>query len=85
MDGFHKDTGIKTIKGEKMMEEIYALVVKKTGISHDQAKLAVDTVVDFLKTKLPAPVAAQVENALSGKGDLGAAADMIGGLFGGKK
>jgi hypothetical protein len=68
-----------------MMEELYALVVKKTGLSHDQAKMAVDTVIGFLKTKLPAPVATQMDAVLGGKGDMGAAADMLGGLFGGKK
>ena len=68
------------------MEELYALVVKKTGLSPDQAKMAVDTVIGFLKTKLPAPIAAEVDAVLGGKGpDLGAAAGMLGGLFGGKK
>jgi hypothetical protein len=67
------------------MEELYALVVKKTGLTHDQAKMAVDVIVGFIKTKLPAPMAAEVDAVLSGKGDLGAAADMLGGLFGGKK
>ena len=67
------------------MEELYALVVKKTGLPIEQAKMAVDVVVDFIKKKLPAPVAAQVDAVLGGKSDLGAAADMLGGLFGGKK
>lgn len=67
------------------MEELYALVVQKTGLPKEQAKMAVDTVLDFLKKKLPAPVAAQIDAVLGGKGDLGAAADMLGGLFGGKK
>jgi hypothetical protein len=67
------------------MEELYALVVKKTGLPKEQAKMAVDTVIGFLKSKLPAPIAAEVDAVLGGKGDLGAAADMLGGLFGGKK
>ena len=67
------------------MEELYALVVKKTGLPKEQAKMAVDTVIGFLKQKLPAPVAAEVDAVLGGKSDLGAAADMLGGLFGGKK
>ena len=67
------------------MEELYALVVKKTGLPKEQAKMAVDTVIGFLKTKLPAPVSAQVDAVLGGKSDLGGAADMLGGLFGGKK
>jgi len=67
------------------MEELYTLVVTKTGIPKEQAKMAVDTVLDFLKKKLPAPVAAQVDAVLGGQGGMGAAADMLGGLFGGKK
>jgi hypothetical protein len=66
------------------MEELYALVVQKTGLPKEQAKMAVDTVIGFLKTKLPAPIAAQVDAVLGGKSDLGAAADMLGGLFGKK-
>lgn len=67
------------------MEELYDLVVKKTGLPKDQAKMAVDVVVDFIKKKLPAPVAAQVDAVLGGKGNVGAAADLLGGLLGGKK
>ena len=67
------------------MEELYTLVTKKTGLPHDQAKMAVDTVIDFLKKKLPAPVASQIDTVLGGKADMGAAAGMLGGLFGGKK
>jgi hypothetical protein len=67
------------------MEELYALVVKKTGLPKEKAKMVVDLVVDFIKKKLPAPVAAQVDAVLGGKGDMGAAAGMLGGLLGGKK
>jgi hypothetical protein len=67
------------------MEELCALVIQKTGVPKEQAKMAVDLVVDFIKKKLPAPVAAEVDAVLGGKGDLCAAADMLGGLFGGKK
>ena len=66
------------------MEELIALVVQKTGLPKEQAKMAVETVIDFIKQKLPAPVAAQVDAVLGGSGNLGAAADMLGGLFGKK-
>ncbi len=65
------------------MEELYTLVVKKTGLPNEQAKMAVDTVIDFIKKKLPAPVAAQIDAVLGG-GDMGAAAGMLGGMFGKK-
>lgn len=67
------------------MEELYKLVVTKTGLPHEQAKMAVDTVIGFLKSKLPAPIAAEVDAVLGGSGDLGAAANLLGGLFGGGK
>ena len=63
------------------MEELVKLVSQKTGISPDQARLAVETVLGFLKQKLPAPVAAQIDSLLAGghMPDLGKG---IGGLFG---
>lgn len=66
------------------MEELYKLVAQKTGLPKEQAKMATDTVIDFIKKKLPAPIAAQVDAILGGKGDLSSAADMLGGLFGKK-
>jgi hypothetical protein len=67
------------------MDELVKLVAQKTGISQDQARTAVQTVVDFLKQRLPAPVAAQVDGVLSGKGpDLGGLAGGLGGMFGKK-
>ncbi|HXQ69419.1 MAG TPA: hypothetical protein VN844_02990 [Pyrinomonadaceae bacterium] len=54
---------------------------------HHQARSAVNTVSGFLKEKLPAPIAGQVDNVLSGAGGmtdkLGDAAAKVGGLFGG--
>jgi uncharacterized protein (DUF2267 family) len=54
-------------------------VAKKAGISEAQAKQAVEAVLAFLKDKLPAPVAGQIEAAL--KGNL---AGGLGGMFGKK-
>jgi hypothetical protein len=67
------------------MQELIKLVSKKTGLSEELSKVAVDVVLDYLKKKLPAPVAVQVEAVLNGEGNLGAAANVIGGLLGGKK
>ena len=46
------------------MDQIVKLVQEKTGISEDQARTAVTTVIDFIKTKLPPPIASQVDGAL---------------------
>jgi uncharacterized protein (DUF2267 family) len=67
------------------MEELIKLVTQKTGISQDQAKAAVDTVLKFLKDKLPGPVASQIEGVLSGS-DVSpqSVSKKLGGLFGKK-
>jgi len=67
------------------MDELVALVMKKTGLPKDQATSAVKVVIDFLKKKLPAPVGSTIDGILSGKGQLAGATDMLGGLLGVKK
>lgn len=67
------------------MDELIKQVTAKTGISEDQARTAVTTVLGFLKNKLPAPIAGQIESAISGEGEiggnLGGLASKVGGLF----
>ena len=60
------------------MDELVKLVAQKTGISQDQARTAVTTVLNFLKEKLPAPIAAQVDGVVNNPGVAGT----IGKLFG---
>jgi len=66
------------------MDELIKLVTQKAGISEAQAQQAVETVMGFLKDKLPAPVASQVEGLLSGgeTPDLGDLGKQLGGLLG---
>jgi uncharacterized protein (DUF2267 family) len=64
------------------MDELIKLVSTKVGISEAQAKEAVEAVLGFLKDKLPAPVAGQIDALL--KGDMGDVAGMLGGMFGKK-
>ena len=49
------------------MDELVKLVSQKVGIPEAQAKQAVDTVMGFLKEKLPAPVAGQSHAVLKGE------------------
>jgi hypothetical protein len=63
------------------MEELVLLVSQKTGLSKEVSAEAVKIVVDFIKKKLPKPVAAQVDAVLGA----GSGMDALGGLFGGKK
>ena len=48
------------------MNELIKLVVQKTGLPEAQAKAAVDTVIGYLKQKLPAPIGAQIDMFLAG-------------------
>ena len=64
------------------MDELIALVMKKTGLPKEQAQLAVKTVLDFLKKKLPPTTGSAIDAFLSGKGQLAGAVDMLGGFFG---
>jgi hypothetical protein len=72
------------------MDELVKLVSEKTGLSEQMARTAVETVLGFLKDKLPGPIAAQMDSVLSGGGlgglgdlgDLGGLAKGLGGLLG---
>ncbi len=72
------------------MDELIRQIVSKTGISEAQARTAVETVVGFLKQKLPEPLAAHVDTALgmAGQGlgsvDLGGLVSGLGAMFGKK-
>ena len=68
------------------MQELINQVAQRTGLAPDKAKIAVETVLNFAKTRLPPPIAAQLESALTGKGagDLAGAAKGMGGSFGTK-
>jgi hypothetical protein len=64
------------------MDELVKLVSSKTGVSEEIAQKAVTVVLDYLKDKLPAPIAGQIDGVLAGGGDVGDLAGKVGGLFG---
>lgn len=66
------------------MEELINLVSQKTGIPKDKARAAVDVVVEFLKDRLPEPLAGQVDSLLGGGGVSPDLLQGLGGLFGKK-
>jgi hypothetical protein len=49
------------------MKELTNIIVQKTGISQENAQKAVQVILGFLKTKLPAPLAAQLDSFLSAR------------------
>jgi hypothetical protein len=65
------------------MDQLIQMVQQRTGIDESQARGAVDTVLGFLKDKLPAPIAGQIDGVVSGQGgDSGSPMDQIGGMLG---
>jgi hypothetical protein len=81
------------------MDELIRQIVAKTGINEAQARTAVETVVGFLKERLPEPLRSHVDGVLASAGStlgklpldkleldkhLGAVANTLGGLFGKK-
>jgi hypothetical protein len=77
------------------MDELIKTVAQRTGLGEDKARTAVDTVLSFLKGRLPAPIASQLDGVVGGTGGTGAGAagaagDVmnqakggLGGMFGG--
>jgi nucleoid DNA-binding protein len=47
------------------MKELINAIVQKTGISEENAQKTVQVTFGFLKAKLPAPVAAQLDSFLN--------------------
>ncbi|MFO7323668.1 MAG: hypothetical protein DIU68_018220 [Chloroflexota bacterium] len=62
------------------MDELVKLVASKTGLSEDLARTAVNTVLDFLKQRLPEPLAGQIDSVIAGGG---ASTGGLGGILGG--
>jgi hypothetical protein len=46
------------------MKELINTIVQKTGISQENAQKSVQVTLGFLKTKLPAPLAGQLDSFL---------------------
>ena len=59
------------------MKELVGLIVKKTGIPASIAQIVVNMVVDFLKQKLPAPVAGQIDVVLKNEASVKTAEDVL--------
>lgn len=55
------------------MEELVSQISSRTGISEDQARMAVEMVMSFAKERLPEPLASQVDNLLA----MGSTADVV--------
>jgi hypothetical protein len=67
------------------MEELIKLVSQRTGLPQDKAKVAVDTVINFIKKQLPPSIAGQLDTILTGGSLPDNLLEGLGGLLGGKK
>ncbi len=47
------------------MDELIKMLTEKTGLPDDKARLAVQTVIGFLKERLPSSVGEQLDTCLS--------------------
>ena len=67
------------------MEQLLEQVQDKAGISAEQARKAIDAVVEFMQDKLPGPIGDQVAKLVSSgdDGDDGGMVDKLGGMLGG--
>lgn len=82
----YRITQDKQQKGGTTMDELVKVVSEKTGLSEEMSRKAAETVISFLKDKLPAPIAGQIDNVLSdaSAGGLEDLAGGLGGMLGGK-
>jgi hypothetical protein len=69
------------------MNELVKLVSEKAGLSEEMAEMAVELVINYLKEKLPEPIAGQIDTVLGGAEAAsggGVLSKGLGSLFGKK-
>ncbi len=62
------------------MDELVALIVKKTKISETMATTIVNLVIDYISKKLPAPWGSQLKTILSNEALIDGAENLLGSL-----
>jgi hypothetical protein len=62
------------------MEELVALVVKKTGVPKETAQQIVKIVLDYVKKKLPAPFGSQIDTLLKNESAVAGAGKLLGNI-----
>ena len=66
------------------MNEIVHLVAQKTGLSEEKAQQAIEVVINYLKDKLPGPLASQLNNFTGAAEDTNQSGGVLGSIFGEK-
>lgn len=65
-----------------MLDELVRRISEKTGLPEEQARGAAEAAIGFVKEKLPAPIAGQVDSYL-GSGSVASGDDGVGTSSGG--
>ena len=65
------------------MNELIEQLKSRVGLDDSKAQSAAETVINFLKQRLPEPVASQLDSAIQGGGIAGVS-EKLGGIFGKK-
>ena len=65
------------------MDELIRQVTERTGISEEQARTAVQTVLGYLQKNMPAGISDQLGGLLGGAGGGGGAQGGVGDILGG--
>lgn len=50
------------------MNELVTMIASKANLSEETAGTVVETILEFVREKAPAPIAGQIESLLSGEG-----------------
>ena len=66
------------------MQQLIEQVTQRAGIPEEKARTAVDTVVGYLKERLPGPIASQLDGAVSGQSSGGGITGAAKGMFSNK-
>jgi hypothetical protein len=66
------------------MEDLIRLIVQQANITEEQARTTINTILGYVRTQLPAPMAAQLESFLAsgGMNSLPGLTDLLKGLGG---
>lgn len=64
------------------MDELVSQIQQRTGIDEAQARTAAETAINFIKERLPAPIAGQVDSVVGGGGGGSGAMGGLGDLGG---
>lgn len=64
------------------MDELVKKISEKAGIPEAQAQKAAEAAMEFIKEKLPAPIAGQIDGLLGGGGGAAGMMGKLGGMLG---